>query len=513
VQINVLEYFEKNTLLKFSNKTAIVDNDIPYTIRELEIYAKKLAHLIIQKGDFINRPIAAFLPKSANVVIADLAITYSGNIYVNLDIKSPGQRIKNLLGNIQPALIITNKELAHNFGPLETDSQTIILIEEIFAKDIKYDNEAILRRLETLIDTDPLCIINTSGSTGLQKSVVLNHRSFIDFTDWAIDHLQIGEDEIIGSLSPVFFDIYSFELCLCLARGATIILIPDKMAAFPTKIVEFLKQHHINFIFWVPTIMVNIANLDILSKIELPALRKILFAGEVFPTKHLNYWRKHVSQASYINLYGPIEITLDCTYYIVNREFADDEPIPIGFPCRNTDVLILNDDNKLANPGEPGELCVRGTSLALGYWNHPENTSKAFVQNPLNASYPEVIYRTGDLVYKNDRNEIMFIGRKDFQIKHLGYRIELGEIEHAVLSTFSLIQNVCVLYNKNKKEITLFYEAKTKISPAYLRLKLSELLPKYMLPTAFLQLKEMPRNPNGKIDRNFLNMQLQKENP
>jgi amino acid adenylation domain-containing protein len=513
MQINILEYFEKNVLPKFSDKTAIVDNDISYTIRELEIYAKKLAHLIIQKGDFINRPIAAFLPRSANVVIADLAITYSGNIYVNLDIKSPGQRIKNLLGNIQPALIITNKELADNFGPPETDSQSIILIEEIYAKDIKYDNEAILRRLETLIDTDPFCIINTSGSTGLQKSVVLNHRSFIDFTDWAIDHLQIGKDEIIGSLSPVFFDIYSFELCLCLARGATIIFIPDKMAAFPTKIVEFLKQHHINFIFWVPTIMVNIANLDILSKIELPALRKILFAGEVFPTKHLNYWRKHISQASYINLYGPIEITLDCTYYIVDREFTDDEPIPIGFPCRNTDVLILNDDNKLAKPGEPGELCVRGTSLALGYWNHPENTSKAFVQNPLNASYPEVIYRTGDLVCKNDRNEIMFIGRKDFQIKHLGYRIELGEIEQAVLSTFSLIQNACALYNKNKKEITLFYEAKTEISPAYLRQKLSELLPKYMLPTAFLQLKEMPRNPNGKIDRNFLNTQLQKNNP
>jgi acyl-coenzyme A synthetase/AMP-(fatty) acid ligase len=152
---------------------------------------------------------------------------------------------------------------------------------------------------------------------------------------------------------------------------------------------------------------------------------------------------------------------------------------------------------------EPGELCVRGSSLALGYWNNPERTAQAFVQNPLNPHHPELIYRTGDLVYRNSRGEIMFIGRKDFQIKHLGYRIELGEIEHAVLQVEG-IRNCCVTYNQDKKEIVLFYECDHDLSPAFFRERLLEFLPKYMLPTVFKRMDLLPRNPNGKIDRQQL---------
>ncbi|HOW86849.1 MAG TPA: amino acid adenylation domain-containing protein [Candidatus Aminicenantes bacterium] len=513
MQINVLEYFEKNTLLRSPRKTAIIDGEKSYTHKEVEVLAKRIASVIARKGIGTRRPVAVFLPKGAGVVVADLGIAYSGNIYVNLDIKSPAQRMKRLLDNIGPDLVITAGEFEGSLAGLGLAADRLILIESAAAEDVAYDNGEILSRLEGLLDTDPLCIINTSGSTGLQKSVVLNHRSFIDFTDWAVDRLRIGEDEVIGSLSPVFFDIYSFELCLMLARGSTIVFIPDKLAGFPARIVEFLTRQGINFIFWVPTVMVNIANLDILGKVEPPPLRKVIFAGEVFPTKHLNYWRRRLPGATFVNLYGPIEITLDCTYYVLEREFSDDEPVPIGFPCRNTDILILNDEDRPAGTGEPGELCVRGTGLAMGYWNDPVNTAKAFVRNPLNPHYPETIYRTGDLVYRNERSEIMFIGRKDFQIKHLGYRIELGEVEHAVLSAIEAIDNACVLYHKEKKEIVLVYEAKKEIPLADLRQRLLQLLPKYMIPTAFHRLAEMPRNPNGKIDRNLLNSRLQEGRP
>ncbi|MEP6725758.1 MAG: AMP-binding protein, partial [Bacteroidota bacterium] len=189
-------------------------------------------------------------------------------------------------------------------------------------------------------------------------------------------------------------------------------------------------------------------------------------------------------------------------------ELKDDEPIPIGFACRNTDLLILNDENRLCAPNEEGELCVRGTSLAMGYYNNPEKTQKAFVQNPLNDAYPEIIYRTGDLVYVNDRNEIIFKGRKDSLVKHLGYRIELGEIEHVIINTLKLVKNGCVTYNFLKKEIVLFYESEEDISTAEIRKQLGTVFPKYMIPNSFTRIEELPRNTNGKIDRLFLSTQV-----
>jgi non-ribosomal peptide synthetase component F len=161
-------------------------------------------------------------------------------------------------------------------------------------------------------------------------------------------------------------------------------------------------------------------------------------------------------------MYGPTETTVDSSYYVVEREIPDEESVPIGFPCRNSDVLILNERNELANVNEMGELCVRGSSLALGYYNNPEKTAQAFVQNPLNKHYPELIYRTGDVVYLNELGEIIYLCRKDNQIQHLGYRIELGEIEVAVLG-MDMLDNACVLYNNDKKEIVLFFSCDEKI--------------------------------------------------
>ncbi|MCL1669905.1 AMP-binding protein, partial [Elizabethkingia ursingii] len=361
--------------------------------------------------------------------------------------------------------------------------------------------------LQRSIDTDMSCVINTSGSTGTPKSVALNHRSFVDFIEVSDDIFQFSENEIIGSLSPVIFDIFSYELCMLISKGSCIVVLPENMAAFPIKILEEMQRTKVSFIFWVPTIMVNIANMDLLTKVNLESLKLVWFAGEVFPTKQFNYWKKTLTHTKFANLYGPIEITLDCTYFIVDRDFEDNEPLPIGIPYRNTDVLIITDEDKLAAKGEEGELCVRGSSLALGYYNNPEKTAAAFVQNPLNTHYPEVIYRTGDIVALNDRNEIVFKGRKDTLIKHQGYRIEMGEIEHIVVNTLKVAKNACCVYNRTNKEIVLYYENPNDIEPAVFRKELLTSLPKYMIPTTYIRYDEMPRNPNGKIDRAYLNQQ------
>ena len=506
MRINLLEYFIE-TAEKYPTGTAVVEGDEKISFHKLKELSAAFACEIVKTENAVNQVVAVFLPKSTETVVANMAITFSGNIYMNLDVKAPIERLKSIVSQIQPKIFITNKKYLEILKNIIPNSAKICVIDGDYLFDKKQEKD-LLKRLSKLIDTDPYCIINTSGSTGTPKSVVLNHRSFIDFTEFSIETLKIGKNEIIGSLSPSVFDIYSHELCMMMSRGSTIVLLPENLSAFPIKILEIMQKEKVSYIFWVPTIMVNIANMDLLSKINLVELRTVWFAGEVLPTKQYNYWHKYLPHAKFVNLYGPIEITLDCAYYVVEREFADSEPLPIGFACRNTSLLILNEKNEQCHRGEEGELCVRGTSLAMGYFNDFNKTNVAFVQNPLNNNYPETIYRTGDIVVENNRGELMFKGRRDTLIKHLGYRIELGEIEHIVVNSLRLAANCCAVYDFKNKEIILFYENLQEISVADFRRQISQFLPKYMIPTKYVKKDKMPINANGKIDRLKLNKEI-----
>ena len=356
---------------------------------------------------------------------------------MNLDIKTPRERLFNIIELIKPRLIITSSKYQKLIEGAEIP---VVLVDTLDFDSMNYDLNELNNKRSRLIDTDPFCLINTSGSTGTPKGVVLNHRSFFDFMEVSNDRFGFNGSEIIGSLSPVVFDIYDFELCMLIMNGSKLVLLDAMLAAFPARLLEKMVDTRVNFIFWVPSIMVNIANMGLLDKIALPDLKLVWFAGEVFPTKQFLVWYDKLPDTVFANLYGPIEITLDCTYYVVDRRPVETEPLPIGIPYVNTDVLILNEDNKVCGVGEEGELCVRGTSLAMGYYNNPEKTVAAFTQNPLNNSYPELIYRTGDVVYVREDGNIMFKGRKDSLIKHMGYRIELGEIEHVIENDLKLVK-------------------------------------------------------------------------
>ena len=500
IKRNIIEYFE-DTIAAKPDKTAVVDGERTATFSDIGRDSKRLAAAIQkQSGGAIRRPVAVYLEKSIESVCADVGIIYSGNAYMNLDVKTPAQRIHNIVTLVEPLYIVTDEKHLDALLAIWPREKTIVWERDLVDCDSDAE-QALCRTLEQMIDTDPLCLINTSGSTGTPKSVVLNHRSFIDYTEWAIDATGLREDEVLGSIAPIVFDHSSYELCLMMVHSCTLVLMPESFMMFPARLLQALAEHHITYLFWVPTLMVNIANMDLLSRIDLPEIRMVWFAGEVFPTKQFNYWRRHLPNATFVNLYGPTEITVDCTYYIVERELADEEPIPIGFPCRNTDVLILNDQNRLVGVNEEGELCVRGSSLAMGYYNNPEKTAEVFVQNPLNHAYPELIYRTGDMVYINDYGEIVFKGRKDSLIKHLGKRIELGEIEHVIINTLQLVKNGCAVYDYEKKEIVFYYEAEQETPLLELRKSIATALPKYMIPGRFVFMDELPRNTNGKIDR------------
>ena len=507
MKVSLIELFEE-TVKKYPQKVAVIDKDREIVFSDLHRKSLQLASALMALGIGQNRPVGVFLDKSIESVYADLGILYTGDFYMNLDIKTPAERIRNILQLVEPAAIIsTTRQIKSIEGIIPSTMKVILLDEAGGTADV--DSADIIGRLSTIIDTDPSCIINTSGSTGTPKGVVLNHKSFFDFIDWAIDTFHFDDDLVMGSLSPIVFDIYSFELCMLMAKASTLVVLPAHLAAFPAKILEVLEQHKVNFLFWVPTIMVNIANMDLLSAFKLKSLRTVWFAGEVFPTKQFNYWHHHLPKVTFANLYGPIEITLDCTYYIINKEIPDEEPLPIGYPCRNTDILILDDEDRaVTEPGVEGELCVRGTSLAMGYYNNLEKTAAAFVQNPLNKAYPELIYRTGDIVCLNDEGLIMFKGRKDNIVKHMGYRTDLGEIEHVIINTLKLVKNGCIVYNQSEKQITLFYEAEQEIPVSEFRLQIGKVLPKYMIPTAFHHLGQLQRNANGKIDRLFYKKQV-----
>lgn len=489
------------TVRRHASRIAVVDGERRLSYEDLLEDSLRLATRVIELLDGANnKPVGVLLPKSCESIIADLGILLSANFYMNLDVKSPEHRLDAILEQVQPALIITTREIAAQFRSLGEAQRRILVLDDGSWRGSCVDEVALAARRQRVIDTDPMCIINTSGSTGTPKSVVLNHRSFIDFTAWAIEDQGIGTDEVLGSLSPTVFDIYSFELCMMMELGSTFVVLPDTIAAFPARLLDMVASNRVTFLFWVPTILVNIANADLLSRIPLPQLRFLWFAGEVFPTRQFNYWRRMLPQARTTNLYGPIEITLDCTALTIDQEWPEGEPLPIGYACTNTDVLVLDGDRPCA-PGEEGELCVRGTSLAMGYYNDPEKTRRAFVQNPLNQSYPELIYRTGDIVMREESGLIHFRGRRDTLVKHAGYRIELTEIEHVIVSNLQLVTNGCAIYDHAARQIVFVYEADAEIPVAEFRSRLGQDLPRYMIPGRLERVREMPRNTNGKIDR------------
>lgn len=504
VKINLIDYL-KETVNKYPNKIAVNDNVKIVSFLELDDISDKIASAICSKNNILRAPIAVFLPKSSWAVISFVGIFKSGNFYVPLDTKSPIDRISKILHTLNTACIITDVVNKTRLTQLGYEGE-IVVIEEVINNLLSKDDVEKLNEISgQIIDLDPIYSIFTSGSTGNPKGVLISHKAVFDFIEWAIETYAITENDIIGNQVPFYFDVSTLDIYLMLVTGATLNIIPEDRFTFPIKLLEYVNDNKINFVIWVPAVLNNVSNFDAFATIKPTFLNKVLFAGEVMPNKHLNYWRKNHPTALYSNLYGPTETTVIATYYIVNRVFKDDEALPIGKACKNIQTFILSEEGKLVNKGELGELCVRGSSLAFGYYNDLEKTKLAFVQNPLHNLYPDIVYKTGDLVYENEYDEIIFVGRKDSQIKHMGYRIELGEIETAILGVKGVC-NTCVLYDDINKKIVAFYISNK--SSIEIRKTLLSALPKYMIPTKWIKKETFPLNANGKINKLELKNQL-----
>lgn len=489
----VTDYLDE-AVKKFPDKAAFIDENRSITFKELKKEACCIAVALEQENIF-KQPIAVFLGKKVECIAVFMGIAYSGNFYTPIDTQMPGNRIEKILNTLNAKIIITNRSHKETAEKLNTDAK-ILIYEELMNKT--FDEISIGKVKNNIIDTDVLYVLFTSGSTGVPKGVIISHKSVIDYTEWVTETFEIDDQHVFGNQAPFYFDNSVLDIYQTLKNGACMYVIPERLFSFPIKLLEFLDNKKISIIFWVPSALCLVANLKALSKIHVKNLNKILFCGEVMPNKQLNMWRREYPEAMFANLYGPTEITDVCTYYIITKAFDDNEPLPIGIPCKNTDILVLNNENELVQDGEIGELCVRGTSLSYGYYNNDEKTVEAFVQNPLNKNYREIIYKTGDLVRYNECGELIYVSRKDFQIKHMGHRIELGEIETAI-SAIQDVETACCVYDEKKSKIVMFYTGDVEEDTIILILK--KILPAYMLPNKKIKLDAMPLNLNGKIDR------------
>ena len=488
--------FLDNSALKFPNKIAFVEGQKSISYKNFNKITSAVASRILE---FLikKEPILIILPKGIDALISMFGVAKSGNFYSIIDEKMPRERVEKIIAKLRPKLIITSKELYFDYG-----------IPAIFSDDFATfsANQTALNAVN-IIDTDLLYVLFTSGSTGEPKGVAITHKSVVDFVFWLKEAFNVSENEILANQSPLYFDLSIFDIFGTIACGACIHLIQNQLFAFPAKIAQYLSKNKISMIFWVPSVLIYFANTNAFACANLSSLKKVLFCGEIMPTKQLNMWSKALPNITYANLYGPTEATDACSYYVINREFKDHEPLPIGKPCENTEFLIFDDEIRLITPNEiyhKGELYIRGTGLSVGYYNDPEKTAEVFIQNPLQNAYTEKIYKTGDIVAYNEYGELICYGRSDSQIKLNGHRIELGEIETALNAHENIRRSACVFKDN---EIITFYESNKELD--CLKDFLGAKIPAYMIPRKFFHTKELPQNPNGKIDRKALKQKLE----
>ena len=458
---------------KNKNPNKIIFADENKSITNQELYDKSM-QIASYLSNYYNQPIIIEMPKSVETVVLMMGVLLSGNFYTVLDVDMPEERKTTIINLLEPVCKITTKN---------NKKSDYVFFEDIIETKTKKINI-------NYNMSNPMYVLFTSGSTGIPKGVVVNHNSVMHYLNWFTNEFNINETTVFGNQTPLYFSMSISDVLGTIYAGSTLYFIPHSYFSFPLYLMKYMEENKINTIYWVPSALNMISTFDAFKSFELPELKKVLFAGEVMPPKVINYFvRNH--KAYYANLFGPTETTDICTYYEIKEETDN---VPIGKACNGLTAIILKDGKE----SKTGELYIKGPFLASGYYNNPQKTSEVFIQNPLNKAFPEIIYKTGDIVNVREDGNLLYVGRADFQIKHMGYRIELGEIENKVYEIDEV--NTCVVVYKNDK-IILYYVGNIEEETLLERLKAK--VPNYMIPNKIHKESKMNYNLNGKIDRTF----------
>ena len=513
---NILQYLE-TTVTEVPDKVAFSTGadapDASLTFSALHTNARAIGARLLAAG-YRGEPVAVLMDKHPRAIATFFGIIYAGGFYAALDAEMPPARMGLILDTLKPRTLIfdeKNRKTAQRLVDEGIFGGEILAFSDVCAREgeaLSEADEAALADVRARgIDTDPIYVVFTSGSTGVPKGVAACHRSVIDYTESLCEAIGFDRDTVFANQTPLYFDAPLKEIMPTIKFGATAYLVPKMLFMFPVKLCDYLNEHRINTVCWVVSALTMISSLGALEKNPPRYLTTVCFGSEVFPRKQYDLWREALPNTRFFNLYGPTEATgMSCFWPA--RDLGPDETIPVGRPFRNTDLILLSDDaRRITASGEEGEICLRGTCVTLGYYNNPEKTSEAFVQNPLNPYYPELIYRTGDIGRFNDHGELVFVSRRDAQIKHMGHRIELGEIEAAAAAAEG-VRAACCVYDAPGKRIVLYFVG--DVTPDALGATLKGILPRYMLPAVCERLDAMPLTPNGKADRKGLRERAEK---
>ncbi len=500
--MNILEYLER-TEEKYSERMAVDDGTVRLTWKELAEMSRRAGSMIaqhIRSGD----PVVILAEKSAVTLAAMLGAVYAGGFYVVVDPTLPASRIQSIFCQLQPEMVVTEMDIVPRLDQTGYKGKISILHDVVQST---VNPELLKSRRSKSRESDLLYGIFTSGSTGNPKGITVSHKAVIDFIGHFVEIFELTETERIGNQAPFDFDVSVKDIFSCIMTGAALILIPRTMFSMPSRLLDYLCEKQVTVMIWAVSALTLVSALRGLNYRSPVHVKKIMFSGEIMPAKHLNRWRKALPFTEFVNLYGPTEITCNCTWYRIPEDFDETEKLPVGRPFPGRKVFLLDSDElEITEPGNTGEICVAGESLAEGYYRNRVETEKRFVEYMFADGKKERCYRTGDLGYFDENGILYFVGRKDFQFKHMGHRIEPEEIE-LIMNRLSGVEKSCCMQDKKKNRIVAFYTGSR--SPADVREQMKENLPSYMIPHKILKIRNIPMNKNGKTDREYLKVQME----
>lgn len=495
---------------RFPQRTAVVDpSGASLTYADLRSQAARIAGYLRARGVRRGDRVGVVLPKGIAAVAAIFGILRAGAAYVPIDWKAPRERGARILADCGVRLAFVDpsaSDVASGDAPIEAVVVGASAADAGGAPSGCASWDAVLS-FPPLEETDPgsgpddlAYILYTSGSTGVPKGVTLTHGNATSFVDWCSEIFAPSEHDRFSSHAPFHFDLSVFDLYVSIKHGGCLFLISESIAQNPKALTRFVADQGLTVWYSTPSVLRVMAQFGGMGQVGATSLRLVLFAGEVFPVKHLREVVRLWPTPRYFNLYGPTETNV-CTFSQIPTPIPDErtEPFPIGLPCRHCLALVLDGEGRPAASGEEGLLHIAGPPVFQGYWGRPRETEAAFIERE-----GRRWYNTGDVVREEPGAGYIFRGRRDRMVKRRGHRIELGEIEAGLLTSARLCEAAVVALSDPDAgvKITAFVVPSGDPPPSLIDLKAhsARALPASMSPDAFITLAALPRTSTDKID-------------